>query len=65
MLYEEFQSLKQVQDYALKCNHRLIIKDDNYILVHMDNANKLTYKFLHEVIGYLQRLEKSWIKKCE
>jgi len=62
MLYEEFQSLEQIQEYALKYNYSLKIKNDKYILINMHNANKLTYKHLFEIIDYLQKLEKSWQK---
>jgi len=62
MLYEEFQDLEQVQKYALKCKHYLVIKDSKFILTHTGNANKLTYDYLSDVVNYLQKLEKSWTK---
>ena len=62
MLYEEFQSLEQVQEYAFKCKHNLIIKEGKFILTHTGNANKLTYNYLSDVVNYLQKLEASWTK---
>lgn len=62
MLYEEFQTLDQVQKYALECKHHLIIRDGKFILTHTGNANKLTYNYLSDVVNYLQRLEASWTK---
>ena len=61
-MYFDFHSLEEVQKYALKLHHKLVVFKEKYILIHNGNANRLTYQHLYQVVDFLQKLENSWKK---